>query len=140
MVTGDPTIDAIITWLTSGGHLTSTVAAAAIAAIVRWLLLPLASIVMEKVGKPLGATSKVYLAYVFSVLVAIIAGLLDKTGTTMTTALAVGLAAGAMAIGIHQTGKVPAEQSKMLKVCQGKGEEKMNKNRTQSPAFRHGVK
>lgn len=119
VVTGDPTIDAILAWLTDGGKLTSAVAAAGIAAIVRWILLPLAASIMLKVGKPLSAQSKVYLAYVFSVFVAIIAGLFDKSGTSMTVALAVGLAAGAMAIGIHQTGKVPAEQSNLFQGLTG---------------------
>lgn len=107
--TGNPAFDAILLWLTDGGRLTSTMAAAAIAAIVRWGLLPAAKALMEKRGKPLSAQSIVYLAYVFSVLSAVGISLFDPSGVTITTAIAVGLAAGAGAIGIHQTGKVPAE-------------------------------
>lgn len=118
-VTGDPTLDAIIAWLTDGGKLTSTAAAFAIAAIVRWILLPVAKTIMTKLGKELSEQSKVYLAYAFSVIVAIIVGMFDKSGVSMSLALAVGLAAGAMSIGIHQTGKVPTKQMKLLKGVTG---------------------
>jgi len=119
IVTGDPTIDAMIAWLTDGGKLTSTAAAFGIAAIVRWVLLPMAKTIMIKLGKTLTEQSKVYLAYALSIFVAIIVGLFDKSGVSMTVALAVGLAAGAMSIGIHQTGKVPTEQGNVLKGIMG---------------------
>lgn len=110
-LTGNPAIDAILMWLTDGGKLTSTMAAGAIAAIVRWGLIPLAKAIMAKKGKPLSAPSTVYLAYVFSVFVAILVSLVDKSGVTITTAITVGFAAGALAIGIHQTGLVPSAKA-----------------------------
>lgn len=106
-------IQIIIQWFTAGGKLTSTLSAAAIAALVRWVIIPIVKSIMDAKGKPLTAASIVVAVYASALSVSVLLGLIFRE-VNFTTAVAIGITAGLLALGLHQTGKVATEQPQTL--------------------------
>lgn len=103
----NPDINLLIQWFTEGGKLDSSIAAMAIGLLVRYVLLPIVKSMMTARGKPMTQAAKVIAAYACGIVATVIWGLITRD-VTLSVAIALGITAGAIAIGLHQTGKVTA--------------------------------
>lgn len=109
ITTGDPTIDAILTWINTGAKLNNATAVIGLAATLRFLVVPGLTWVTGDFKKPINAKTKVVLIHVIGIIMAIITAILTHSPMSPLQSALVGFAASNAAIGLHQTSVVGTE-------------------------------
>ena len=107
--TGDPTMDALMTWLAGGARLDAVGAMLGLAAFLRYMAIPGMTALVARLGYPLSASNKVLAIHGVGVVCAVLVGLVTHSGMTVLHEAFLGLAASNAAIGLHQTQEITAK-------------------------------
>lgn len=110
--TGDPTLDSLIAWGTSGGHLQSTGAILALGSVIKLGLIPLIGRVCAYYNINFSGPNKLHAVIGCGFLLVMAVNLTTHQGLTLGDSLLVGVQAGIAAIGIHEAGSTLKDASK----------------------------
>lgn len=112
ILTGDPTIDGIINWVTSGGKLQSTGAVLGLGMVIKTVLIPLVSRICAKFNLNFTGPNKLHGVIACGFVLVMIINLATQQHLTLGDTFLMGVQAGIAAIGIHEAGSTLSTASK----------------------------
>lgn len=105
VTTGDPGYDALMAWINEGGKLTSVSAVAALAAALRFVVIPAILFLAARYGKALNGQRQIMAIHAAGVLMAVLVDFVTHSTVTISQAAVLGFVASNTAIGFHQSTK-----------------------------------
>jgi hypothetical protein len=101
--TGDPTVDAVLTWMSTGYALTSPAFILIVAAVLKFAVIPSLWWLLAKLKLAVSPEGKVRGVCLVAMAVVYLCGLVRRQPLPLQQVLLIGVLAGQAALGIHRT-------------------------------------
>lgn len=109
MTTGEPTLDSILTWVTSGGTLSSPGATLALATIVSAVIIPTLTKLASKFNWSVSGIKKTYVVYGASLFVVMVVGVCTHAVKNLNDAVPMAVTVSMAAMGLHANKKAASD-------------------------------
>jgi hypothetical protein len=101
--TGDPTIDSLLTWMSNGGKLQSTGAILAIGMAIKSVCIPIICRISKRFSLKFSGANKLHAVGACGILIVGVINLVTRQHLTFSDVVVMGVQAGVVAVGIHES-------------------------------------